>query len=156
MRKILAMAFAVCTLAACGDDHTEETTTETTMDTMTTDMGTAATTTTTTTHTTTDGDVMYNGGKVQVYRNNTWEDANEDVTLNNGVVVRRSGRVVKDGNEYEWEDGYVVDRDGNVWDRTGNAIGDAWDATKHGVKEAGKAVGNAAEKVGEKAKDAVD
>ena len=103
-----------------------------------------------------DGDVTYDGGRVRVYRNNTWEDADDDVRMDNGVVIYKDGRATRDGNEVELEDGYTVDRDGNVWDRTGNAVSDAWDATKHGVKKAGKAVGNAAEKVGEKAKDAVD
>lgn len=158
MKKIFVTVFAACALlAACNNDHTEETTTSTdTLVTTTETVPVEATATTTTTRTVTEGDVMYTGGRMQVYRNNAWVDANEDVTLSNGTVVYTDGRVVRDGNEYEWEEGYVVDRDGNVWDKTGNAIGDAWDATKHGVKKAGKAVGKAAKKVGEKAKDAVD
>ncbi|RYD56306.1 MAG: hypothetical protein EOP56_13310 [Sphingobacteriales bacterium] len=159
MKKLFAIAFAAFAFAACGETETEETTVmadtmATTNTTVTTDP--AATGMTATTHTPGDGDVTYNSGKVQVYRNNTWEESNEDVTLGNGTVVRKTGRIERDGNEYEYEEGYVIDRDGNVWDRTGNAISNAWDATKYGVKKAGKAVGNAAEKVGEKAKDAVD
>ena len=93
---------------------------------------------------------------MKVYRSNAWADADNDVKFDNGVVVYRDGRAMRDGTEVSMEDGYVVDRNGNVWDRTGNAVSDAWDATKHGVKKAGKAIGHAAEKVGEKAKDAVD
>jgi hypothetical protein len=123
---------------------------------MSTTPSATTTTTSTTTHTPGEGDVSYEGGRVRVYRSNAWSDANEDVRLNNGIVIGRTGRATRNGEEIELEDGYVVDRDGNVWDRTGNAVSDAWDATKHGVKRAGKAVGNAAERVGEKAKDAVD
>src|SRR5690349_21315979 len=131
MKKIFAIAFAACTLAACSDTKTEETTDVDTMTTTTVEPATT-TTTTTVTHTPGDGDITYNGGKVQVYRNNTWEDANDDVKMDNGVVIYRDGRAMRDGNEVMLEDGYTVDRDGNVWDRTGNAISDAWDATKHG------------------------
>jgi phosphoserine aminotransferase len=114
------------------------------------------TTDVTATRTPAEGDVTYHDGRVQVYHGNAWTDANDDVKMDNDVVIYRNGRATRHGVEVEWEDGYVVDREGNVWDRTGNAISDAWDATKHGVKKAGKAVGHAAEKVGEKAKDAVD
>jgi hypothetical protein len=78
------------------------------------------------------------------------------VKLDNDVVVYRDGHARRNGVDVTWDEGYVVDRSGRVWDRTGNAIENAWDATKYGVKRAGQAVGNAAEKVGEKAKDAVD
>lgn len=150
MKKIIALAFTACIFAACSDGDTEETTYTDTTTVITEPVAPVAV------HTPTEGDVTYNSGKVQVYRTDRWEDANEDVRFDNGVVIRRNGRVVKDNNEYEWEEGYVVDREGNVWDRTGNAIGDAWDATRHGVRKAGQAIGNTAERVGEKAKDAVD
>lgn len=100
--------------------------------------------------------MSYEGGRLRVYRGSAWTDADNDVTLDNGVVVYRDGHARRNNVDVEWEDGYVVDRNGNVWDRTGNAIENAWDATKYGAKKAGKAIGNAAEKVGEKAKDAVD
>ncbi len=154
MKKILALAFTACIFAACSDGSTDETATADTVAVVTdpappVDNAIPG-------YTPGEGDVTYNSGKVQVYRADRWEDAKEDVKLDNGIVIRRSGRVVKDNNEYEWEEGYVVDSRGNVWDRAGNGISDAWDATKHGVKKAGQAVGNAAEKVGEKAKDIVD
>ena len=151
MKRIFFSVFAAVALAACGESQTDSTTSA---DTMTTTEAYAGNTAGT--RTPGDGDVTWQDNRVRVYRNNTWEDANDDVRFDNGVVVRRDGRVVRDGREYEYEDGYIVDRDGNVWDRTGNAMADAWDATKHGVKEAGKAIGDAGEAVGEKAKDAVD
>lgn len=154
MKKILTLAFAACTFAACSDNDADGTSAADTVAVVTepappVDNSTPG-------YTPGDGDVTYNAGKVQVYRTDRWEDANEDVTMDDGIVIRRSGRVVKDNNEYEWEEGYVVDRRGNVWDRTGNALGDAWDATRYGVKKAGQAIGNTAERVGDKAKDVVD
>ena len=151
MKKIFAMAISACILASCAGNGTEGTTTT---DSMAMEMEPAADNTGV--YTPAEGDVTYRGGRVQVYHDNDWEDANDDVRLDNGVVVYRRGWVVRDNDEYVWEEGYVVDRRGNVWDRTGNAISDAWDATKHGVKKAGQAVGHAAERVGEKTKDVVD
>jgi hypothetical protein len=116
---------------------------------------TSTTTTTTTTHTPVEGDVTYEGGRVRVYKGTTWTDADDDVKLDNGVVIHKNGQATRDGVDVTWDDGYIVDRSGNVWDRTGNAISDAWDATKHGVKKAAHAVGHEANKVEEKAKDAV-
>ena len=151
MKKIMAIAFSACIFAACGDADNDGTYNEDSLA-----METQPAMDNTTVYTPAEGDVTYRDGRVQVYRTDRWEDANDDVTMDNGVVVYRSGRIVKDGNEYEWEDGYVVDRRGNVWDRAGNGISDAWDATKHGVKKAGQAIGDAAETVGEKTKDAFD
>lgn len=145
------IALAACTLAACENNQSGE---GTTTDTAT--AGVVSTEPAMATRTPGDGDVTYESGRVRVYRNNTWEDASDDVTLNNNVVVYRDGRVVRDGTEYEWEEGYVVDRDGNVWNRTGDALENAWDATRHGVKEAGKEIKHAADKTGKKIKDAVD
>ena len=56
-----------------------------------------------------------------------------DVTLDNGITVRRNGRVVRDGNEIELAEGEVVTRTGNFFDRAGNAIEKGWDKTKHGL-----------------------
>jgi hypothetical protein len=158
MKNILAIVLAAVTFTACNNDTHETSTADSTVATTTTTEVTPPTTvtTTTTTRTATEGDVVYDNGRVQVYRSSAWADADDDVKFDNGIVVYRDGRAVRNGTEVELEEGYVVDRDGNVWDRTGNAVSDAWDATKHGVKKAGKAVGHAAKKVGEKAKDAVD
>jgi len=157
MKVAYATVLAACLLSACNNNQTDNTAST---DSVTTSTVTSAETNppaaSTTAHNPSEGDVSYNGGKVRVYRNNSWEDANDDVKFDNGVVISRNGRATRNGVEVEMEDGYVVDRDGNVWDKTGSAVGDAWDATKHGVKKAGKAIGNAAEKVGKKAKDVVD
>jgi len=155
MKTLATAVLMSLTFVACNDAETDSTTY---MDSSSTTTSPAAMATQTTpgARTPSDGDVTYNSGRVQVYRDNSWNDADDDVRFDNGVVVYRDGRATRDGVEVELEDGYVVDRDGNVWDRTGNAISDAWDATKHGVKKAGKAVGNAAEKAGDKVKDAVD
>jgi outer membrane biogenesis lipoprotein LolB len=93
MKRIIALAFAAVSLTACNDDAETDTTT---VDTDTT------TTTTTTTSTNTayvpgEGDVTYREKKVMVYRNGDWVEADNDVTLDDGVVVRRSGRVERDG-----------------------------------------------------------
>jgi hypothetical protein len=152
MKKFMALIFAAGLFASCADSETTETTDTTYTDTL----APATQSATVPVYVPVDGDVAYTGGKVQVYRSTDWEDANDDVTLSNGVIVYRDGRASREGTVVVLEDGYVVDRDGNVWDRTGNAVADAWDATKHGVKEAGKAVGKAAKKTGEAVKDAVD
>lgn len=150
MKKILAFGFAICTLAACDsyNDKNDEDHVDT--------MSSAVVEPVTPAYAPGDGDVTYYNGKVQVWRNNAWEDVNDDVTLESGVVVYKDGRAKRDGTYVVLEDGYIVDRKGNVWDRAGNTISDAWDATKHGVKEAGEAIGDAAKKTGNKVKDAVD
>lgn len=148
MRKIIAMGLVALSFTACNNDN--ETTETTYTDTVITTEPAVAV------HTPSDGDVTYYSGKVQVYRNDAWVEADDEVKFDNGVIIYRDGRAIRDGNEVYLEDGYIVDRDGNVFDRTGNAIGDAWDATKHGVKKAGQAVGDAAKKVGDEVKDATN
>ena len=150
MKKIIAIASAAILLAACNDNGTDNATIETTDTT-----STMSTTTVSTSYTPAEGDVTYREKKVRVWKNGDWVDADDDVKLDNGVVVYRTGKVKKDDREIELKDGEVVNRSGNFFDKTGRAIENAWDATKEGVKDAGKAVGNAAEKVGEEAKDAV-
>ena len=86
------------------------------------------------------GDVTYKNGQLLVYRDGDWKDADDDVTLDNGIVVKRNGEVVRGDKVVVLEDGETVDRSGRFFDKAGNAIEDAWDATKKGVKKAGKEV----------------
>jgi hypothetical protein len=153
MKKIMYLAFAAAMFTACNNE-TENTTTDTdtTASTLTTE---TPATTTTTTYTPNEGDVSYREKRVQVWRGGAWVDADDDVKLDNNVVVYRNGRASRDGKEVELEDGYTVDRSGNVWDRTGNAVDNVWE----GVKDAGKAVREAGRDVkdevtGDEAKDA--
>ncbi len=78
-----------------------------------------------------------------VWRNGAYVEADADVTLDNGVVVKRNGEVVRDGKTVQLEEGESVDRSGNFWNSVGDAIEDGWDATKKGVKEAAGAVKSA-------------
>jgi hypothetical protein len=151
MKKIFVAILATCALGACNNASDAEHTSADTVVTVETPVAPPVAS-----RTPVDGDIAYNGGRVQVYRVNTWEDSREDIKMTNGTVVRRDGKVIRDGNEYVMEDGYVLDRDGNVWDRTGAAVSDAWDATKRGAKKAGQAIENAVEKTGDKVKDAVN
>ena len=82
-------------------------------------------------------------------------DADQDVALDNNVTVRRTGTVVRDGKEYTIEEGEVVSRTGNFFDKAGNKIDNAWDDTKRLAKNAGKKVKKGAQKVGEKVEKAV-
>jgi hypothetical protein len=130
MKKILVAA-GILFLAACNNEKSDANTTETT--------------TTQRTYTASEGDVSYRDGKVVVYRNNAWVDADNDVTVDNGIIVRRNGRVVKDNEEYELEEGVVVTKTGDFWDKAGNAIEDGWEGIKRAFR-----------KVKEEVKDAVD
>ena len=136
MKKFLAMAVAVCSLAAC-NDAADDTTVETR------DTTTMTTTNTANAYTASEGDVTYRNNKVLVMRNGEWVETNEDVTLDNGVVIKRNGRAVRNNEEIELEDGEVVTRTGNFFDKTGQAIENAWDATKRGVKKAGQKIEDA-------------
>ena len=151
MKKMFALAIVAASLTACNDSSTDKVS----VDADTTSTSTM-TTTTTTQYTPSDGDVSYRNGKVVVWKNNDWVDADEDVTLNNGVIVRKNGEVKKDNDVVVLKDGEVVDKSGNFFDKAGNAIDDAWDATKKGAKKAGEAVEGAAKKVGEETKDVFD
>ncbi len=96
-----------------------------------------------------EGDATYRNGKLMVWKGNDWTEAEGDVTMQNGVVVTRKGEARRNNDVVVLDDGEVVNRSGNFFDKTGNAISDGWDATKKGVKKAGKAVGKAAEKTKE-------
>ncbi len=102
-----------------------------------------------------EGDVSYRNGKLVVWRNNAWVDNDADVTLDNDVVVRRSGRVERNGDTVELEDGEVVTKTGRFFDRAGNAIEDAWDATKRGAKKVGSTIEKGADKAAGEVKDAL-
>jgi hypothetical protein len=162
MKKIIALAFAAFSLAACNDNEADDVTVETedttsvAVDTNTTVDTTITTTTTSKAYTPEEGDVIYRNKKVMVRRNGEWVETNEDVKLDNGVVVNREGKVRKDGREVELEEGEAVSKTGEFFDKTGRAIENAWDATKEGAKDAGRAVKKVAKKVGEKVENAVE
>lgn len=151
MKRILAMAFAASWLVACSDNNSAENSTINDG----TDAPISSPAPTTTTYTASDGDVTYRDDKVLVYRNNDWVEADKDVTLDNGVVVYRDGRVKKEDKEVKLEDGEVVNKTGDFFDRTGNAIDKGWNDVKAGAKEMGKDIEKGANKVGDKAEDAV-
>lgn len=117
MKKILLIA-GITFLLSCKDDKKASEST------------TATETTTTKTYTASEGDVTYKGGKLMVYRNNSWIDADDDITVDNGIIVRRTGRVAKDNDEYELEEGVVVTKTGNFFDKAGNAIENGWEGVK--------------------------
>ena len=165
MKKIILMAIAAVSLAACNDNAGENTsvdsrdtstgTVTTTLDGTSGDTSNDTSTTASSGYVATEGDVTYRDRKVKVMRNREWVDADDDVKLDDGVVVYRSGRVKRDNKEIELEEGQVVTKTGNFFDKTGRAIENAWDATKEGVKDAGSAIKKAGKKTKEKAKDAV-
>lgn len=159
MKKIIALAVIAASFAACDTQDKKVTTTEGT-DT------TGAVTTVSTTYTPGEGDVMYKDGKVMVWRSDNWVEAEGDVTLENGIVVRRNGEVRRDDKVVVLHEGETVNRSGNFFDKTGAAIDNAWDATKKGVSKAADAtekgvnkaadaVKKAGKKVGEKTKEVV-
>ena len=151
MKRILALAFAASFMVACDDNNSTENST-TVNDGSDAPISSPAPSTT---YTASEGDVTYRDDKVRVYRNNDWVDADDDVTLDNGAVVYRDGRVKKDDKEVKLEDGEVVNKTGDFFDRTGNAIEKGWKDVKEGAKEMGKDIKKGAKKVGDKADDAV-
>ncbi len=62
----------------------------------------------------------------------------------------------RDNDVVALNDGEVVDRTGNFFDKADNAIEDGWDATKRGAKKAGNGIEKGAKKVGEETKDVFD
>ncbi len=84
MKKIFVLAALTATFMACNDSNTGDTTVET-------DTTTTTTTNTTVQYTPAEGDVSYRDGKVVVWRNGDWVVSDDDVTLDNGVVVRKNG-----------------------------------------------------------------
>ncbi len=143
MKKIFALAFIAAAFTARNDADTDTTSVDTDTTTMTT----------TRSYTAAEGDVSYRNEKLMVYRNGNWVESDKDVTLDNGIVVSRKGEVRRDQDVVVINDGEVIDKSGNFWDKTGNAIDDGWDATKRGVKKAGNAIEKGAKKVGEETKD---
>ncbi|MCU7693989.1 DUF6799 domain-containing protein [Haoranjiania flava] len=120
-----------------------------------------------TTPTYTEGDVIKKDGKAHVYQNGNWVVLEKDVTLDNGVVVKKTGEVRnKEGKVVVLEEGAYVTKTGNFFDRTGAAIENAWDATKRGVenaadatkeglRKAGDSISAGAQRVGDKINEAV-
>lgn len=153
MKKIAMIAGAFAFFTACDSAERTETTIEN-ADSATNSA--VVTEQTTRTYSPADGDVTYRGGKVMVYRNNDWVEADEDVTLEGGVVVKRNGEVVRDGKTVKLEEGESIDRSGNFWNSVGDAIEDGWDATKEGAKDAGQAIKKGAQEVGGAIESAVD
>ena len=155
MKKIFGLAIvSMAAFAACNDNQTPSIN-EDTRDTSTV-IETTPPATTTTAYVPVDGDVTVKDDKVLVMRNGEWVETKEDVKFNNGVVVYRSGKAKKDGKEIEVEDGVVINKDGDFFDRTGQAIENAWDDTKTGVKKAGDEIEKGANKAGDKIEAATD
>lgn len=126
MKTLVILAITATTLLACNTDNTSTTDK--------TDTSTHAA------YAPSEGDVTSRNGKVMVWRDGEWKEADADVHLDNGVVVNRKGEVIKEDKVVVLDDGEVVDRSGRFFDKAGNAIEDAWDATKKGVKKAGEEV----------------
>jgi hypothetical protein len=82
-----------------------------------------------------EGDATYRNGKLMVWQDGEWEEADNDVHLSNGIVVKRNGEVIRRDQVIILEEGEVVDRSGRFFDKAGNAIEDAWEATKKGAKK---------------------
>ena len=96
MKKIFAIAIAVVSSTACNNIETSNDTRDSSTNSATTTATPSDTTiSASTTYTASDGDVTYRDKKVRVMKNGEWVDADKDVTLDNGVVVYRSGRVKK-------------------------------------------------------------
>ncbi|MGN6400469.1 MAG: DUF6799 domain-containing protein [Flavisolibacter sp.] len=134
MKKLFFLTMVAVSLLSCKDGSSDTTTTTTN-------------TTDTTTHAArsgvyapSQGDATYRNGKLLVYHDGEWREADNDVTLDNGVVVKRNGEVVRGDKVVVLDDGEVVDKSGRFFDKAGDAIDDAWDATKKGVKKAGEEV----------------
>lgn len=142
MRKLLTIAAIAATFAACNNAANDND-----ADTLVVDQDT---TTIVTTPTYNEGDIIKRDGQAQVYKNGAWVALDNDVTLDNGVVVKRNGTVVtSEGKEVVWEEGQYVTRTGAFFDRTGAAIENAWDATKRGVSNAANATREGLEKAGD-------
>src|SRR5690606_19345322 len=122
MKNLMAIALITASLVAC--DNTANNETVESSDTNTT------TTTTTTTYSPAEGDASYRNGRLMVWRNDNWVEADDDVRMENDVVVYRNGEVKRNDDVVVLRDGEVVSRTGEFFDNTGRAIEDAWDATK--------------------------
>lgn len=147
MKKFFPIAIAAM-MAACNSSTTVED-----KDTV---LATTPDTVTTVVYTPVDGDVVYKDDKVFVMRNGQWVEAEDNVTLDNGVVIYTTGRAKKGDVEIELEDGEMVNKSGDFFDKTGRAIDNAWQDTKRAVKDAGKAIGKTAKKIGKEIDTALD
>ena len=145
MKKIFVIAFAAASFTACNNATTSSTNTDTLAN-----MPVATDTATVLAYTPAEGDVIYRDSKVYIMKNGAWVEADNDVTLDNGVVVYRTGTVKKDKKEIELKEGEVVNKTGDFFDKSGHAIANAWDDTKDAVEDAGNAVGKTAKKAGKK------
>ena len=96
-----------------------------------------------------EGDVIFTNDHLMVYRGNEWVPETDRVTMGNGVVVFTTGEVKKGEQTRTLADGEIVSHNGNIFDKTGNAVKEAWDTSKHWVGRTGKAVGEAAGDAGE-------
>ena len=157
MKKIILMALVAGSFAACNDEKKTEVTTTATDTSMTvTPDETVSITTTASVYAPAEGDIIYRGGKVMVWRNGMYVASDNDVTLDNGIVVNRNGQATRNGVVVTMEDGETVTRSGRWYNKAGEGIDDAWDATKKGVRKAANAVEKGAKKVGEEIKDVVN
>ncbi len=154
MKRIFVLAIAATTFVACNDQKTTDTTTMNSDTTTMVNMDDNAMNTQT--YVEGEGDVMYRDGKVMVWRNNAYVEADKDVNLDDNVVVKRNGDVTRNGKTVRLEDGQRVSRTGRFFNKAGEAIEDGWDATKKGVNKAGDAIKKGANKVGDGVKDAVN
>ena len=103
-----------------------------------------------------EGDIIYREKKINVWKNGAYVEADNDVTLDNGIIVKRNGEVSRKDKTVKLEEGEVVSKTGEFFNSVGEKIEDGWDATKRGVKKAAAEVEKAAEKTGEKVNDAVN
>lgn len=162
---------AVILLAACNDSSKTETPTVT-MDTdtaklvVTSEPPATPVPPSTTLYVPAEGDVAYKNGKLMVWKNNKYVEADDDVTLEGGVIVKKNGEVTYKDKTVKLEEGQSVSKTGKFFNKAGEGIDDAWqatkkgvgkaaDATKKGVSKAADAVKKAGKKVGEEVKEAV-
>lgn len=134
MKNLLFLTMVGLSLLSCKNGSSDTTTTTTT----TTD--TSAHPAQSGVYAPSPGDATFKNGKLLVYRDGEWREADNDVTLDNGIIVKRNGEVVRGDKVVVLDDGEVVDKSGRFFDKAGDAIDDAWDATKKGVKKAGQEV----------------
>ncbi len=158
MKRVFILALTAGFLASCTDSGDKTTVTTGSSDTaVVIDNDSAATsTTTTTTYTPGDGDVTMRDGKTMVWKDGAWVATTGNTTMSNGMIISREGKVTHESRTITLNEGEAVNRTGNFFDRTGNAIDNAWDATKRGVNKAADATGDALKKAGNKIEDAVD
>lgn len=130
MKKILLAAFISASVMACTNEADSSTELNDTTDNAANATGS---------YTEKEGDVTYRNGKVMVWRDNQWVEAENDVEVN-GMTVRKTGVIVRDGEEVEMEEGEVVGPDDRYFDEAGNAIQDGWDGLKKGAHEAKEGV----------------